>query len=216
MIIGSDFDGVIADDILERISFVRENFGVELRPDEVHGSKLEAKLGKAAKERIEREVNCSERTLNFVPTPFVREVFKKFVREGDKIVIITGRTKQGVFWARKFLEINGIPFHHIWSSKEFFFSKERDFVRSESGRDVLLKGKGRLADSIRPRVFVEDSDAHLLHLSQVKDFVRLFLFDRPYNKHFSMEGVKRVKSWKEIYDEVELIKARDLVKEGLR
>lgn len=40
MIIGSDFDGVIADDTFARISYVERRYGVDIKADEIHGSEL--------------------------------------------------------------------------------------------------------------------------------------------------------------------------------
>jgi len=183
MIIGSDFDGVIADDTQARISFIKEKYKIVVKPEEIHGSALENKLGKQAKKEIETEVNCSEKTMMFQPMLDVASVFRKLINEGDKIIIITGRTKTGISWAKKFMETNKIPFHHIWSSKEFFFNPKRELQRMLSGQNISLKGKGRLAEKIKPAVFVEDSDKHLTHLIPLKENIKLLLFDQPYNRN---------------------------------
>lgn len=202
MIIGSDFDGVIADDTFARISYVKKRYGVDIKADEIHGSKLAAKVGEAAKRDIELEVNCSEITMTFRPMPHVAEVFKRFIEDGDRIIIITGRTREGIKWARRFMKVHGIPHHHIWSSKEFYIHPERELRRMQD-----LKGKGRLAHSVRPAVFVEDSDKHLEHLLPLKDQVRLFLYNHPYNSHVSLPGVKRIFGWQEVYDHVNGVRA---------
>jgi len=207
MIIGSDFDGVIADDTEARISYIKEKYRVDVEPEEIHGSALEKKVGRRAKKDIEIGVNCSEKTMLFQPMPGVSSVFKELISEGDRIIIITGRTKAGISWARKFMETNKIPFHHIWSSKEFFLNPERELQRMISGYDTGLKGKGRIAESVRPAVFVEDSDNHLASLFPIKDKVKLWLFDHPYNRHIFLEGVERVFCWNEIYKKIQALKA---------
>ncbi len=205
MIVGSDFDGVIADDTEARISYIKEKYGITVSPDEIHGTKLERKVGDVKKE-IEIQVNCSERTLQFTPMPGVAEVFRKLVAEGDKIIIITGRTKAGIEWARLFMDQHRIPYHHIWSAKEFLLKPKREQERILAGIDVSLKGKGRLAGAIKPAVFVEDSDDHLVRLLPLKDTTKLFLLDRPYNRDFRAEGVERIYSWPEIYEKIQELK----------
>lgn len=206
MIIGSDFDGVIADDTQARIDYVKEKYGVTLDSAELHGSALEKKIGKRAKEEIEIEVNCSERTLQFTPVPGVAEVFRQLIKEGDRIVIITYRTKTGIAWARLFLEQHNIPYHHIWSAKEFKVNADRETKRMASGINMSLVKKGRLAGVVKPAVFIEDSNKHIIDMAPLKDYVKLFLFDRPHNKDFYMEGVERVYSWPEIYEKIQELK----------
>ena len=208
MIIGTDFDGVIANDIVTRINFIKQKFGVVIGPDKLHGGELERAVGKDAKKQIEHEVNCSEKTLEFSPMPGVSAIFKRFVSDGDKIVIITGRTKQGVEWAKAFMSEHQIPYHHIWSAEEFLLRSEREQFRMLEGVDISLKKKAKFASVIKPAVFVEDSDAHLLNLLPLKDQITLYLFDQPYNKHFNVSGVQRVFSWEEVYARVQDMKRK--------
>lgn len=207
MIIGSDFDGVIADDTEARISYVKEKYGVILAPQEIHGTELERKVAKGVKKEIEIEVNCSERTMQFAPMPGVAEVFRMLAAEGDKIIIITGRTKAGAEWARLWMEQHKIPYHHIFSATEFLVKKKRDQERMLEGIDVSLKKKGRLASIVKPAIFIEDSDSHLVNLLPLKDVVKLLILDRQYNRHFSAEGVERVYSWPEIYEKIQKLKS---------
>lgn len=204
MIIGSDFDGVIADDTEERINYIREKYGKVLPPEQIHGTALEAEI-KEGKEDVERQVNNTERTLKFKPMSGVAEVFQKLIAEGDQIVIITGRWKEGVPWARKFLELHGIPYHHIWSTK-LNIDSEREGIRKAFALDPALKGKGRLAKAGKLGVFVEDSDAHLKDLAPLKDQVQLFVFDHPYNHNLRISGVERVYNWYEIYEKIQQLK----------
>jgi len=206
VIIGSDFDGVIADDTEARISYIKEKYGVTVGPAELHGSALEKKIGKHAKEEIEVEVNCSERTLQFTPVPGVAEVFRQLIKEGDKIVVITYRTKTGIEWARLFMEQHNIPYHHVWSAREFKVEAESEARRMAKGINVSLIKKGKLASVVRPAVFIEDSNKHIIDMAPLKDQIKLLLFDRPHNKDFYMEGVERVYSWPEIYEKIQELK----------
>ena len=206
MIIGSDFDGVIADDTDARIAFIKEKYGVVVGPDEIHGTALEKKIGEAAKKEIEIEVNCSERTMQFTPMPGVAEVFRKLIQEGDRIIIITYRTNVGVGWAKAFLEQHGIPYHHIWSAKEFKVNIEREWSRFVAEKNIGLKDKGRLASVVKPAVFVEDSNKHILDMLPLKDDIKLLLFDQPHNRDFHLEGVERVYSWAEVYEKIQELK----------
>lgn len=101
---------------------------------------------------------------------------------------------------------HNIPYHHIWSAKEFLLRPERALQRMLAGQPTELKGKGRLAERILPAVFVEDSDKHLAKLAPIKDKVQLFLLNHPYNKGFSIPGVERVYSWPEIYEKIQALK----------
>lgn len=205
MIIGSDFDGVIADDTQARIDYIKEKYKIDVTPAQIHGSALE-RIGRDVKKDVEISVNCSERTMQFTPIPGVKEVFSKLVKEGSKIIIITGRTKEGIKWAKKFMETHKIPFHHIVSAKEFFVNPKRELQRIEDGFIPDLKGKGKWAHHLEPAVFVEDSDKHVMHLLPLQDKIKIFFYDHPYNKNFSAPGVKRVYSWFEVYDEIESLK----------
>ena len=206
MIIGSDFDGVIADDTYARIAYIKEKYGIIVGPDEIHGTALEKKIGEAAKKEIEIKVNCSERTMQFTPMPGVAEVFRRLIQEGDRIVIITYRTNVGVGWAKVFLEQHGIPYHHIWSAKEFRAEAARETQRLLEGKTIGLKKKGRLAEAVKPAVFVEDSNKHILDMLPLKDEIRLLLFDHPHNRDFHVEGVERVYSWAEVYEKIQELK----------
>ncbi len=206
MIIGSDFDGVIADDTQMRLKHIREKYGIQATPEQIHGKQLETLVGKQAKSEIETNVNCSDLTLQFPPLPGVAEVFQNLAAQGDKIIIITGRTKEGIKWAKLFMEQHRIPYHHIWSAKDFFVHPERELKRLAEGADPTLKGKGRIANIAKPAVFVEDSDDHIIRLLPLKDTIELYLLDHPYNRHFSANGVERVFNWKQIYEKIQNLK----------
>ena len=202
MIIGSDFDGVIAEDIGVRIAYVKENFGIDVIPEEIYGKLLENKIGVEAKQKLEFNLYCTERTLEFQPMPGVAEVFRNLMASGHKIVIITYRDAAGVKWAKTFLENHNIPYHHIWSSRELKINAEREYQRWLGGLDIDIKGKGRIASIVKPVVFIDDAEKHLLEMEWLKDELIRFLFDRPYNRDVSIPGVARVFSWDDIYDKI--------------
>jgi len=208
MIIGSDFDGVIADDTQARISYIKEKYGVIVTPQEVHGTPLEKKVGKEARKDIEKNLNCTEQTLSFAPTPGVAETFRKFIADGDKILIITYRSKEGVSWARAFLDKYKIPYHHILSAKEFTESDKGKQRRILRNLEPSLIEKGKVASALKPAIFVEDSDRHLATLYPLKDEIKLLLFDHPFNKNVNMKDVQRIHSWPEIYELVQDLKTR--------
>ncbi|OYT32189.1 hypothetical protein DRJ22_04745 [Candidatus Woesearchaeota archaeon] len=206
MIIGSDFDGVIADETQAKINFIKERHNISIKPSETHRTALEKKLSAEILEDIKANFNSSKHTLDFVPFPGVAEVFRKLVSEGDKIIIVTGRGLEGLKWAREFMKIHKIPFHHMWSAKKFFLNVNRECERALRGWNIHFKSKGRLAEAVKLAVFVDDSERFLEELYPLRDKIKLFLFDQPYNRKFSMEGVERVYGWPEIYEKIQELK----------
>ena len=90
MIVGSDFDGVIADETQAKINFIKERHNISIKPSETHRTALEKKLSAEILEDIKANFNSSKHTLDFVPFPGVAEVFRKLVSEKFKM-LISGR-----------------------------------------------------------------------------------------------------------------------------
>ena len=116
-----------------------------------------------------------------------KESLKKLKKDGNKIVIITGRMlsyeknligaimRMSVkFWLWK----NGIKYDSI------VFCQEND-------------KKTEICKHLNIDIMIEDKPDNVMALL---DSMPVICFDASYNRGFDAESIKRVKSWNEIYD----------------
>ena len=176
-VIGLDLDGVLADIASEFLKYVKEEYGLDFRIENIKSYDATEWSG-MNHEQVEH-IFCNTDIFETVrPLPFSIEATKTLKKAGWTIHIITfrqwhGRLKQ---ITREWLKKNGFSY---------------DALHLSEGHD-----KTNLVHEHGIKVFVEDRRESTESMSRMCD--KVYLFDYPYNRGPIRENVQRVNNWMEI------------------
>jgi uncharacterized HAD superfamily protein len=181
MKLGFDFDNVIADGIRLKIEAAKRLYGKAIAPEDIQGRKV-INAGILTPEQyrsVQRAVYYNNDVHRHIPPVDGALLYlPKLQAEGHTIIVVTGRDNEALTYAREWLADHGLHIYTIGTGAK---------PKTEACRGLDL--------------FVDDDINFLLPMrGAVK---RPVLFTRPYNEHPIPEGIERVRSWKEIYDEVQ-------------
>lgn len=189
MRIGIDIDGVLIDDDsykLEQITkFIYEN-GLEDMTNpyayEFHKCNWDNEIEQRFKDQYIQDY-CK----NAVPRYYAREVIQKLHDDGHTIVIITGRFKTtedsdiGKVMRKEVLD---------WLNKHKIIYDKICFAKMPKTKEL-----------IENHIDIMIDDSNII----AKDIVRvckLYLFDNRYNQDITLDNMKRVFSWYDIYNKI--------------
>ncbi len=203
MLIGVDFDNVIADGTIQKIIFAKEVYGVDLKPQETSKNTCLAKFdriryvaqdgaslsGEALYKYMMVQLCQTDRMLNYQVVPYCKEALSALIADGHRICVVTSR-KQGPEsgYARKFVRMHNIPCHN--------------FFRTGSEDKLGFLGRWKF------EVLIDDTYTKLVPLSGT-GIIPLF-FTTPQNVHIKVDrpDIIRVKNWKDTLNVIEGISGK--------
>lgn len=191
--IGIDLDEVIVDFMSKFIEFVNERYMKNLRYDDFKCYDFAEVIG-VRREDIVRMVDEFKDSNYFDEVELIdyaREIIQKLSKSND-LYVITSRHSKHKDKTHNFLERN---FKEIFS--DVFFTT--DYYSGETKMN-----KSDICDELGVDIFLEDN------IDFAEDIagrgISVILFDKPWNQGELSENVKRVKSWKEAFLEIEKLR----------
>ncbi len=197
MNIGVDVDGVLSD--LGRFlrdsgtKYFSEQFDMD--PVDPDAKSIEEMFLCTDKQRRKFWWACGSKYLFRQPcTDGCAEVISRFLSEGHRVFIITGRALtvgrgpislffRGVL--RRWLKKNGIGYDRIVFCRHEYAAEDKRRACERLGIDVMI----------------DDNAANLI---ASKDVARAILFTAPWNTSLNEEGITRVSSWSDVEQAIEL------------
>lgn len=201
MKLGVDLDDVTAVCAVPYLRKFAERFGVEL-PDE-------SEMGWHILDRS--EVAAAERDrfrLDLYDSPFFGElevypecpaVLERLVAKGHELYFITARAEKRRMITETWLREKGLMDY----AKGVHLKPRGDFTPPMPGRyDAKSSAiyKWRLACDLGLDAFCEDDET--ISRTLAEGGIRVFLFDRPWNRALEHENVTRVRDWEDVAREV--------------
>lgn len=181
MNLGFDIDGVISDFVAAFCDLTKKKYNVCLKESDIYCHDLNLVLGITKNERNEliKETLKEDLKLN----DGSKEIITKLWAEGHKIYLLTARYASSIETTKEWLKKNGIPY------TELFQLKEGEKNNTNLKLDLIVEDCLQDALEWSPKV------------------TNILVYDHPWNKTLNVKGlIKRVYSWKEIYQEVQRLK----------
>lgn len=178
MNLGFDIDGVISDFVMTFNELAREKYNISLTEADIYCHDLNLVLGVTQGEISELIVETLKSDLELYFG--AKETTEKLLKEGHKIYLLTARyeflTKNTLQWLNK----KGVCYTdilHLSEGKKYQANVEIDLIVEDCLQDALE------------------------WTTKVK---HVLIYDHPWNRTKNVRNlVKRVKSWAEIYEEVQ-------------
>ncbi len=193
MRIGVDYDGVISDSSYEKIRLAKSLYNKSLTPEDCTTSKAAPILDPNGKEKYRALYKSLESGPGSLRCELVKNsatVLKYFIKAGYRVVIITTLDKEDAGWARKFLHMHSVPYHHFVCVP---------VNRNDPG--LQKYPKKYVIRRLKIDVMIDDSYENLEPLSGYNK--RLFLLDQPWNRHIKIGHSDIIRaSWDEIYQQL--------------
>jgi len=195
MKIGIDIDDVLAEFARGYLEKYKEKYGKEVKFEDIFSFDLWKPLGISKQESIELADSYYDSpefdNIDLVEGAF--EIIKKLNKE-HKLFFITSRPlkikdKTNLFLNKYFSDIN---FELVFSND--FFGSQR-------------KSKSEICRELGIGLLIEDNKSYSLDCA--KKGIKVFLFDKPWNKNFEHENVERVYSWNEILERLKVERLKD-------
>jgi len=195
MKIGIDIDEVLAEFVRGYLEKYKEKYGKEINFEDIFSYNLWEPLGISKQESIELADSYYDspefNNIDLVEGAF--EIIKKLNKE-HKLFFITSRPlkikdKTNLFLNKYFSDIN---FELVFSND--FFGSQR-------------KSKSEICRELGIGLLIEDNKSYSLDCA--KKGIKVFLFDKPWNKNFEHENVERVYSWNEILERLKVERLKD-------
>jgi uncharacterized HAD superfamily protein len=176
--IGLDIDGVISDFVTTFCRLTKKKYNICLTESDIYCHDLNLVLGITKNERNEIIKETLKENLNL--TDGSKETINKLWEDGHKIYLLTARDASLIETTKLWLKNNDIPYTKL----------------------LQLKEGEKNHSNLKLDLIVEDCLQDALEWSpKVKN---ILVFDHPWNKSLNVKGlIKRVHSWKEIYQEIQ-------------
>ncbi len=189
MRISVDFDGVIADASAFKVKLAKKKFDLTLRPEQTTGAFMRRLISNEEYDEFRREVNGIY-TLQTKIVPGCKKALGLLMIEGHKIIILTARFAHEQGFAKKFLEVNNIPYNH------FLFVAEG---KKRTKKEVINK--------LKIGAMIDDYYDNLTNLSG--SGIGIYLFDQPWNRKNKIDksDIIRVFGWTDVLDRIRALSA---------
>lgn len=194
IIVGLDFDGVLAHGLKAKLKYAKELFGLDLRLNQTKEegfNKLVQSLGLKINYRSLMDPVNEKHIMEYEVPPNCVDVIKKLYEEGFRFVIVTSRNNHDYPYAKLFVEkyFNGVI-------------KKVYNTRNEP--------KDRFVYKLKARAYVDDDLKKLIELENTS--ARLIYYRQAENKHIDLPLSMKTKCI-EIYDWVSFYKIIHQLKE---
>lgn len=184
MIIGLDFDDVIAHLFEKLLEFYNERKGKNHTIDEIKEYDLWINWGITKEEAMQlvNEFHEKEEPETTKPIENAIESITNLLHNGDKLYVITARNP--IF---KHKVENWIA-HHL-PNKKINVITTRDFKPNQYIR------KAKICEELNVEIMLEDSGQNALECAETG--IKVLLFDKPWNQNIEHENITRVNGWNE-------------------
>jgi len=185
-----DYDDVISESTRTYVDVVKQEFGREIRYEQITMFDLKQSFGlsQAEFDHFFHKVHQSDVVLSFKPIPGAIDVLSAWAEEGYEISIVTGRLASSYEASLEWLVVHNVPFESLTMVEKYGRPNE------EQSNAVSLN---RLAE-MQFCLAVEDSPSmadFLCHQMRTP----VALFDRPWNQSVETNSVlSRFRTWKHI------------------
>lgn len=126
--------------------------------------------------------------INVRPVDGAIEGVQKLLDEGHELTVVTDRSPRIQEVTRAWLDKHGL------TNLPVVFTRNKD-VRTYQ---EAMRTKAQVAWSRRLTHVVEDAPHHSLGLAERPYIEKVWLLDKPYNRHVEHPKIARISSWKEV------------------
>jgi len=190
MKIGIDLDEVIVDFVKGFSKFYNLKFNKNLLFEDWHSYNFWEVVGISREQSIElvNEFNCSAMFDNLELIKNAEKTIKEILKN-HKVFIITARSVRFKEKTYRFI-------------KNLFPINTPEIIHSGDFHNSQGKTKSEICKALEIDFLIEDHKGYAFESAQ--EGVRVFLFDKPWNKNLDEhEKIIRVSGWKEVLDKLE-------------
>jgi uncharacterized HAD superfamily protein len=190
-----DFDDVLSETGQACVNIIEREFGRKIAFEDLHSFdlKISCRLTDKEYKRLFELLHEPEEILNYNPIDGAIDVLSAWADRGFDIAIVTGRPTTAHDVSIQWLNQHKVPYHSFIMVDKYY--REKMDRRLAISMEELAQKRFSLA--------IEDSSKMAKFVSEEMD-VPVALFDRPWNRHFSLNGnVKRFDAWPQIEQDLE-------------
>lgn len=116
--LGIDFDGVITDPSQLKIDWVKQHYGIELKPDQTNRYASILIIGEEAYRAMIKDCYAGDWAMKNRIRKEATETLRILLDQGHKIYIVTSRTNEQLETALKLMEVNRVPYTAVHNTSE--------------------------------------------------------------------------------------------------
>ena len=191
MRIGIDLDEVIANTLTAVINFHNEKYGTDFKENNFSSYRFWETWGGTRDEAIRKvhEFYVTDHFANVRPVAGSIDAVDKLKENGHELFIITGRQENIIKETEKWIKKH---FPEVFSGVHF---------ANTYGLTGSKMKKGTICEQLGIEIMVEDDIIYASELAE--SGIKVFLFDRPWNKdHAVGDNIERVSSWEDVVNKI--------------
>lgn len=189
MLIGVDLDGVLVDFMSSFLNYYNHVYGTNLTRDQIYTYDLWKIFGETREKAIQK-ISDFYKTHHFNSLEPIQDSIEAIdtLKQNHDLVVITSRHNDIIEGTKRWLE-------------KYFPNKFSEvYLTNQYSLDEDYRRKSDICLDLGINVLIEDS---LDYAKECIPKTRVLLFDQPWNQSQKLpESITRVKSWKEILDNI--------------